>query len=224
MMYARTRLTAVVLAGALLLASLAGAAGAADEADNNPTRGQSTQTPVAKFVQDIGDRAISICADKSLAHDQRSEKFRQILRDSFDLSTIGRFVIGRSWNNASADQQQEYMQLFEALVIKNYGNQLELYAGEGFQVTGSRSESEKDFVVTSDIVHPDGSEPTEVDWRVRQKNGKFGVIDVVVEGISLSVTHRQEYAAIIQRDGGKLDGLLDLMRHQLEAPEPPQHG
>jgi phospholipid transport system substrate-binding protein len=210
-----SRSVAVILAGCLLVSPLAAPAMAADAP---PTFTARSQMPVAKFVQDIGNRAIAICADKSLSAEQRGGKFRQILRDSFDLMTIGRFVIGRSWNAASPQQQQEYMHLFESLVIKNYGDQLELYAGEGFQVTGARAESEKDFIVTSAIVHPDGSEPTEVDWRVRQKDGKFGVIDVVVEGVSLSVTHRQEYASIIQHDDGKLDGLLALMRQQLAAP------
>jgi phospholipid transport system substrate-binding protein len=221
-MYALPRLSVLVLAGGLFLNSLTATAWA-DDADAT-TRGQGAQAPVGQFVQSIGDRAIAILADKSLTRDDRSDKFRQILRDSFDLATIGRFVIGRSWNSATPDQQDEYMRLFANLVIKNYGDQLELYAGEGFQVTGSRPESDKDSIVTSQIVHPDGSQPTEVDWRVRQKNGKFGVIDVVVEGISLSVTHRQEYASIIQRDGGKLDGLLALMRQQLAVPSPATHG
>jgi len=179
---------------------------------------QAVATPVGKFIQGLGDQAITVIADKGLNQDQRSEKFREMLRVSFDLPTIGRFVIGRSWNAATPAQQQEYMKLFEALVIKTYSDRFALYTGEGFKVTGVRSESEKDSIVTSEITHPDGSEPTSVDWRVRKKEGKMGIIDVVVEGVSLSVTQRQEYASIIQQDGGKLDGLLALMRKQVESP------
>jgi phospholipid transport system substrate-binding protein len=108
------------------------------------------------------------------------------------------------------------MKLFEALVIKTYGNRLTLYTGEGFSVTTTRQESEKDTIVNSQITHPDGSTPTTIDWRVRNRNGKLGVIDVVVEGVSLSVTQRQEYAAVIQSNGGQIDGLLDTMRRQLK--------
>ena len=110
------------------------------------------------------------------------------------------------------------MHLFEALVVKTYSDRFALYTGEGFQVTGVRPESEKDYVVTSEITHPDGSQPTEVDWRVRKKESKLGIIDVVIEGVSLSVTQRQEYASIIQRDGGQINGLLALMRQQLQEP------
>ncbi len=188
------------------------------------THEQALANPAGKFVQQLGDKAIAVIADKNLTQEQRSSQFRQMLGNSFDLQTIGRFVIGRSWNAATADQRQEYMKLFEELVIKTYGDRMTIYTGEGFQVTGVRAETEKDYIVTSEITHPDGSEPTTIDWRVRHKDGKLGIIDVVVEGVSLSVTQRQEYASIIQRDGGKLDGLLTRMRQQLQESTPGQPG
>ncbi len=178
------------------------------------------QAPAAKFIQTLGDRAIKIIADKQMTADQRNAEFSKILNDSFDLRTIGRFVIGRSWNGATPDQQAEYMDLFKALVIKNYGDRMTLYTGEGFQVIGSRPESDMDTTVLSEITHPDGSVPTTIDWRVRDKDGKMGVIDVVVEGVSLSVTQRQEYSAVIQRNDGKIDGLLQMMRDELKSGTP----
>ena len=184
------------------------------------THDEAVKVPAGKFIQDLGDRAIGAIADKSITVEQRSDKFRQILSDSFDLKTIGRFVIGRTWNTATPEQQKEYMHLFEELVIKSYGDRLTLYTGEGFVVTGARAESERDFYVNSQITHPDGSQPTAIDWRVRQRDGKLGVIDVVVEGVSLSVTQQQEYAAVIQRSGGQIDGLLDQMRQQVVTPSP----
>ena len=199
--------------GAMLLSAPAAAQEAAAQ-----THEEALKSPVGKFIQELGDRAIAAIADKNLSVNQRSDKFRKILQDSFDLVTIGRFVIGRSWNTATPAQQKEYMHLFQELVIKSYGDRLTLYTGEGFRVTGVRPESEHDSIVTSDITHPDGSQPTTIDWRVRNRDGKLGVIDVVVEGVSLSVTQRQEYASVIQRSGGDIDGLLVQMRQQLAAP------
>ncbi|MDR3424453.1 MAG: ABC transporter substrate-binding protein [Alphaproteobacteria bacterium] len=183
------------------------------------THEQAVKAPAGKFIQELGDRAIKIIADKQISPEQRSEEFSKILNDSFDLRTIGRFVIGRTWNVATPEQQSDYMKLFKALVIKDYGDRMAMYAGEGFGVVGTRPESEMDTTVLSQITHPDGSPPTEIDWRVRQKDGKMGVIDVVVEGVSLSVTQKQEYASIIQQDGGRIDGLLQKMRNQLKEPE-----
>ena len=82
-----------------------------------------------------------------------------------------------------------------------------------------RPETEKDTIVNSQITHPDGSEPTTIDWRVRLRDGKLGVIDVVVEGVSLSVTQRQEYAAVLQNNDGQISALLDKMRQELQTAE-----
>lgn len=204
----------------LFLTTQAGSSWAAEAPSTTPVpsapgRTVPLQDPAGKFVQGLGDRAIAVVSNKTLTPDVRNEKLRALLRDSFDLHTIGRFVIGRTWLTATPEQQKEYIDLFEALVIRSYGDRLALYTGEGFEVTGARPETEKDTNVTSQIVHPDGSQPTSIDWRIRQRDGKYGVIDVVVEGISLSVTQRQEYAAIIQKDGGRIDGLLAMMRQQV---------
>jgi len=218
----RPSLRLVLLAFSLVLvlgamAQLPVVAQTDDSALSAQTHDQAIKTAPGKFIQTLGDKAIGVIANKNISVDQRSDRFRALLQESFDLMTIGRFVIGRSWNAASPAQQQDYMKLFEALVIKTYGNRLTLYTGEGFSVTGVRQESEKDSIVNSQITHPDGSTPTTIDWRVRNRNGKLGVIDVVVEGVSLSVTQRQEYAAVIQSNGGQIDGLLDTMRQQLKG-------
>lgn len=186
------------------------------------THDAAIKTPVGKFVQDLGNNAIAVIANKSITQQQRSDKFRDILRNSFDLMTIGRFVIGRSWNAATPDQQKEYMRLFEELVIKTYGDRMTLYTGEGFKVVGVRPETEKDTIVNSQITHPDGSDPTTIDWRVRLRDGKLGVIDVVVEGVSLSVTQRQEYASVIQNNDGQISALLDKMRQQVKEADQKQ--
>ena len=213
----RSLLLAVSVATAALAvaAPLHGFAADAVPVKSSTAHEQAIQQPTGKFIQDLGDQAIKIIADKQQASDQRNSKFTELLSTYFDLKTIGRFVIGRSWNAATPAQQAEYMDLFKALVIKNYGSRMTLYTGEGFEVIGIRPESEMDATVTSHITHPDGSQPTSIDWRVRQKDGKMGVIDVIVEGVSLSVTQRQEYAAVIQNNGGQIDGLLKAMRDEL---------
>lgn len=180
----------------------------------------SAASPQGKFVQSLGDKAVSILADKKLSADARNEQFRAMLRDSFDLPTIARFVLGRNaWQTATPAQQQEYMNLFEALVVKTYSDRFALYTGEGFKVRNAVPEGDKDTIVNSEITHPDGSPATTVSWRIRQKGDKFGILDVVVEGVSMSVTQRQDYAAVIQRNGGDIEGLLSLMRDRLKGKD-----
>ena len=166
------------------------------------------------FIQSLGNQAVAIVANKPSAQ-QRDVQFHDLLVKSFDLQTIGHFVMGRSWSTATPAQQQEYMRLFEGLIVRTYGDRLSLYTGENFHAKGARAESEKDIIVNSEITHPDGSAPTTIDWRLRLKDQQLKVIDVVVEGVSLSVTQRQEYASVIQQSG--IDGLLALMQKRLEG-------
>jgi phospholipid transport system substrate-binding protein len=166
------------------------------------------------FVQSLGKQAVAIVA-KASTQQQRDAQFHDLLVKSFDLQTIGHFVMGRSWNAATPDQQQKYMHLFEGLIVKTYGDRLSLYTGENFHAKDARAESERDIIVNSEITHPDGSAPTTIDWRLRLKDQQLKVIDVVVEGVSLSVTQRQEYASVIQQSG--IDGLLALMQKRLDG-------
>lgn len=180
---------------------------------------QTQQAPEEKFVQDLGNRAIAVMADKSLSADQRTQTYRELLRNAFDLQTIGHFVLGRAWTTASSEQKKNFLQLFEQMVLNTYGNRLSFYTGEGFKVKSARQESDKDAVVNSEVTHANGTPPTPVDWRIRNQDGKMSVIDVVVEGVSQSVTQRQEFAAIIQHDNGNIDGLLAQMKQRLQNPQ-----
>lgn len=121
---------------------------------------QPTLSAQATFIQNLGDKAIALLADKTLAPEERNTQFRDMMREAFDLQTIARFVIGRSWVTATPEQQKEYMDLFEALVVKTYSDRFALYTGEGFKVHSSVPESEKDTIVNSNITRPDGSPST----------------------------------------------------------------
>jgi phospholipid transport system substrate-binding protein len=177
---------------------------------------QAQQIPAEKFIQDLGEKGMSTVKDTSLSPSQREDKYRDLLNGAFDMPTVSKFVLGRAWGTATPQQQQEFLKLFQALVAKTYGDRLNLYNGEGFKVIGFRPESDKDVIVNSVITHPQGAPPTTIDWRVRDNNGKLAVLDVVVEGISQSVTQRQEYASILERNNGNMDALLNVMRQKLQ--------
>ncbi|HAX91465.1 MAG TPA: toluene tolerance protein [Rhodospirillaceae bacterium] len=174
--------------------------------------GDVAAQPAEKFIQGLGDRAIKVIADKTQSPEERDQKYHQLLREAFDIAAIGRFVLGRSWQIATPEQQQEYLALFEKMVVKIYGNKLNFYSGESFRAAGSRQEGSQGVVVSSEVVYPDGKPPLKIDWRVMPKGGSFAIHDVVVEGVSQSITQRQEYASILQRNEGKIEALLVEMR------------
>ncbi|MEJ0062676.1 MAG: ABC transporter substrate-binding protein [Alphaproteobacteria bacterium] len=181
-----------------------------------PSAVLAQQKPAEKFIQDLGDHAVAVIADKSLTEEQRSNQYHRILQDSFDMPAIGRFALGRYWNTATPEQQQEYSKLFDDMTVKIYGDRLDFYKGERFRVKSMRQEGDNDYIVSSEVVHPAGSPPTAIDWRVRNRNNKLLVIDVLIENVSQSLTQRQEYASVIERHEGSIESLLDVMRQRLQ--------
>lgn len=164
-----------------------------------------------KFVDDMGKEAISFLSDGGLTQKQKEEKFRRLLRNSFDLKTIGRFALGRNWKAATEVQKREYQKLFEDMVVEVYAARFNDYQGQKFDVSSFRDNGKKDVLVTSYIV-PDTGSKVQVDWRVRNKNGQYKIIDVIIEGVSMSLTQRSDFSSVIQRGGGGIEVLLAHLR------------
>lgn len=164
------------------------------------------------FMSELWTRAVEVL-DKKAPLTERLTRFRQLFQADFDGPGIARFVLGRYWRTASEQEQQEYMKLFEDYVIFVYGTRLSHFNGETFKVRGSRTD-ESGTVVSTDIISPSGEPPVKVDWRLVADRGAFKINDVIIEGISMMVTQRSEFASIIQRHGGQVGGLLALMREK----------
>jgi phospholipid transport system substrate-binding protein len=198
----RTVLTAGAMATAsLLLAGL--------------TRPASAQSDgAAAFIDDMAKRAIGILQAGGAATAQGKAEFTRILNQGFDLPTIGRFVLGRYWNSATPQQQQEYMDLFERMIVETYSRRFQNYQGETLVVKGTRAVGNgNDTLVATEIRQKDGP-PIQVDWRVHQAGGGYKVVDVIVARVSMSVTQRDEFASVIAQNGGSIDGLLQAMRQR----------
>ena len=158
------------------------------------------------------DRAVEVLSKKAPVA-ERLARFRQLFQADFDGPGIARFVLGRYWRSASEQEQQEFLKLFEDYVIFVYGTRLSNFNGETFKVRGSRAD-ESGTVVSTDIISPGGEAPIKVDWRLVTDKGAFKINDVIIEGISMLVTQRSEFASVIQRHGGQVGGLLELMRER----------
>jgi phospholipid transport system substrate-binding protein len=196
-MMRRSLLTAafIVLAGAL--APAIPAAAAADP---------------AAVVSNLGSRALEVLG-KNAPQSQRVARFRELLREDFDVPAISRFVLGRYWNVATEEQRAEFVKLFEEYIALAYSTRLAEYTGETFKVTGSRPDADG-AIVSSQIVRPAGAAPVKVDWRLTGRNGAYKISDVSVDGISMAVTQRSEFASVIQHNGGQVQGLITMLREK----------
>ncbi len=171
--------------------------------------GHASVNGAAQFINQLGNQAIEALRAPGLTLEQRESHFRSLLAQGFDLRFIGRFVLGKYWRMATPEQQNDYLALFGEYVLQTYSARLGGYAGESMTVVDARQATDKDVVVRTNIDRPSGP-PIIAEWRVRTTDGRFRIIDVAVEGISMAVTQRAEFAAVVQRDG--IDGLLTILR------------
>ena len=171
----------------------------------------ATSAGADDFVRGLGSDAIHMLSDKSLDASQREDEFRRLLHKGFDVDEISRFVLGRFWRQATDEQKSEYRKLFEDYLVKAYSARLGDYSGETFLVKNFNPTEDDDVVVHSQIDRP-GAEPIRVDWRCRKSDSDYKIIDVVVDGVSMAITQRQEFTSVIQNGGGKIDVLIDQLR------------
>ena len=164
------------------------------------------------FMNQLWSRAVELLNNKT-DPTMRQARFRQLFHDDFDGVGIARFVLGRYWRSAGADEQQEFVKLFEEYVAFVYTARLANFGSETFKTRGSRSDGDG-VIVSTDVISPGSTPPLRIDWRLVNDNGRYKINDVIVEGISMAVTQRSEFASIIQRNGGQLGGLIAMMREK----------
>ncbi len=165
------------------------------------------------FIEDITKNGIEFLKNKDLNAAEKKKKFRSFLKKNFDLPTIGRFALGKYWRVASKTERKEYLNLFEDMIVDVYSKRFGEYNGQNIEVTGTQPQGKKDIRVKSKIIQKSGPDIT-IDWRVRKrKSGELKVIDISVEGISMSLTQRSEFASIIQRGGGKVKTLISHLNN-----------
>ncbi len=210
------------LLGACALAALASAtpARAADPGVVLATAGGQASAAVlpAKtiegskhFVDSMTTRALGFLGDPAVTHEKKANEFKLLLNDSFDMDTIGRFALGRYWKQLTPAQQKEYLSLFNKMIVNVYSKRFSDYNGQKLVVKSARQDGARDVLVTSFIIPQDGPQ-VQVDWRVRYKDNRYRIVDVIVEGVSMSLTQRSDFSAVIQQGGGNVEALLSNLR------------
>ena len=198
----------VLMSRRLLLTGFAGLA-------SFPARAQSMDISRATaFVNKAGQDLVTAINDPRLNLTQRRDKVASILRTAIDIEGTGRFILGRYVRQASPAELQDYLKLFDEIIIRNLSARFGEYRGVKFSLGRSQQRTEEDALVSTLIERPNSPAFT-LDWRVAEINGQPRVVDVIAEGTSLRLTTRSEYAAVIQRNNGRVASLLDAMRGQI---------
>ncbi|MDH3660729.1 MAG: ABC transporter substrate-binding protein [Alphaproteobacteria bacterium] len=165
------------------------------------------------LIQTVGSRVLEILK-QDISQDEKFLKMVELLDGSIDLDLVARLILARHWRRADDAQKTEYLKLFRAYALDSLASKLHIYNGQEFEITDSKPAGKKDAVVRTLITSQDRP-PLHVDWRIRERDdGALVAIDVIVESVSLIVTQRSEFGAVVERQG--IDGLLDELRRRVD--------
>lgn len=170
------------------------------------------------FITDLASEAISSLTDADKPRDERVAAFRTLFEEKFAVEAIGRWTLGRHWRQASEEEQVEFLDLFEDLMVATYVDRFQDYSGEELTIAKTVPVDENRATVHTEIVRPNAadSKPISVLWRVGRQNDIYKILDVVVEGASMSVTLQREFASII-KNSGSVGGLIEELRKKTDS-------
>ena len=153
------------------------------------------------FVLETTKNAKSIILDSSLNENQKRTKLEKLALDAVDVAGLARYTLGEEAKNLSDKQISEFVSTFKIFFSKNISNKLKDYSDQNVKVVGSKKISENYVLVDSKIVSTKDKQEISVEWRVFLIDNKLIIRDLVVEGLSLARTQREEFSSIIANKG-----------------------
>jgi phospholipid transport system substrate-binding protein len=193
-----------VVAAVMGMLSLTAAQGHAQTADS-----------ARRFVENLSSQAITVMTGPGMTPAERLEKFRVLFISAVDMPTVGKFVLGRYWRSATPAQRQDFMAVFEDVLMHTWANRFaNTSGGVKLQILDARPDAEQGARVDSVIVR-ERQEPISVVWRLRPAEGGWRVADLIVEGASMDSTYRDDYASVIAQNGGSIDALIQALRRKV---------
>ena len=173
-----------------------------------------------QFIEVLSSEALTLATDTTLTSKDRLSKISKLLSEGFDMPWIARFVLGRNWRNASQNEREDYSRLFKTILEHSYSRQFTDYSGQKILILGHKLGRRDYIFVRSRIFDPVRSNiHIDVNWRLVPAGNSFKIVDIVIEGVSMAVTQRNEYASVLQRNGNSIPALINAMRKNLAKLE-----
>lgn len=179
----------------------------------------AARTP-AQVVEDLANQVIGVLKNAGLDAQQKRVEIENIAYGAIDFTTLSKLVLARNWPRFSNDQRAVFEQEFKQHLSMTYGRNIDSYKNEKVAILGERPESRGDVTVQTKILRGGGVEDVVVDYRLRQNDGHWKIIDVIIEGVSLVSNFRSQFQDIVANGGP--DRLLTLLRDKNAAGEPLQ--
>ena len=159
-----------------------------------------------QLIQSTTKDAKAIILNNNIKIEEKKKKIEQIALKVVDVDGLSRFTLGSSRKNLTNEQLEKYTKLFRIFFSKNISSRLQNYSDQNIEVIGSKKISNNYVLVKSKMVSKADKQEIKIDWRVFKIKDKLLIRDLVVEGLSLAKTQREEFNSILTSKG--FDGLI----------------
>ena len=164
------------------------------------------------FVQSTVNRASQVLSD-NLSKDQKIKELKSIAAETVDIRGIGMYTLGSYRKVLSEDQKQEYDALFEQYFLMTFSSRLAEYSNPEIEVKSKEILNKNYTMVSSFLVATEQRPEINIDWRIYTKNpNDLKIRDLIIEGLSLARTQKEEFSSIIQSNDGDINALLDSLK------------
>ena len=171
-----------------------------------------------QVITTLAEKALAEIKKNSAARPQMEATFKTLLETYFDVPSISRFVLARYWKVATEAERAEFTKLFEQLVVQSYAARFSEYSGETFKINNvTKNQPDPGDAVVHSTIGAAGQEPVRADWRLKDSGGRYRIVDVKIEGVSMVQTFRDEFASVIRTNGGTVNGLNEALRKKIAA-------
>ena len=162
-----------------------------------------------EFINELVNDAISKLSDKNLTDDQKSKFIENLALENVDINALGLYTLGELRKSSDKDIILKYQQSFEKYFLKSLTSRLTDYSSSKFEIIGADKKSANYTIISSKITPENGDPLIKIDWRVYTKNPEKPLIrDLIVEGLSLARTQKEEFASILSSNNNEIEILI----------------
>ena len=165
------------------------------------------------FIQELVDDAVKTLGDNSLTQEEKNKIIKKIAIENVDIEALGLYTLGKIRKELDENTINRYQNLFEKYFLKSLTSRLTDYSSQKFEVTDSDQKSSNYTIVKSKIAESVKSPEIKIDWRVYTKNPQKPLIrDLIVEGLSLARTQKEEFASILNSNDNDVNALIGKLQ------------
>ena len=165
------------------------------------------------FIQELVDDAVKSLSDNSLTEEEKNEAIKKIALENVDIKALGLYTLGSIRKDLDENTINKYQELFQKYFIKSLTSRLTDYSSQKFEVFDSEQKSSNYTIVKSKIPESLKSPEINIDWRIYTKNPQKPLIrDLIVEGLSLARTQKEEFASILNSNNNDVNVLINKLQ------------